>query len=152
MTNNDHYVPGGVYPHKPEFYRAGVAILRQRWGAECEVVVLSDDMAWCRNNIRTIHTYTHYTANIKITRRHVNVMISPLLYSCEYNSTRIPRANFIDSTDHLQDLAILSLASHTVIDYGTFGAWVSHLTRDKRSNKCMADLKNFVSFYICPVF
>ena len=82
-------VSGGKYPHNPEFYRLAVALLRDRWGLRCEVMVLSDDMAWCRDNIR------------------------------------IPAANFIGSSQPHLDLAILSLASHNVIDYGTFGVWVS---------------------------
>ena len=82
-------VAGGKYPHNPQFYREAVALLRARWGEDCEVVVLSDDMAWCRANIR------------------------------------IPAAAFIGSSRPHLDLAILSLASHNVIDYGTFGVWVS---------------------------
>ena len=81
-----------MYPHQPEYYRAGVAVLRERWGEDCEVVVLSDDMAWCRHNIRIPGG---------------------------------PPANFIGSTQPHLDLAILSLATHNVIDYGTFGVWVS---------------------------
>ena len=49
-----------MYPHKPEYYGAAVTILRERWGAQCEVVVLSDDMAWCRDNIRTTYTAIVY--------------------------------------------------------------------------------------------
>ena len=85
-------VSGGKYPHNPQFYRLAVALLRERWGSRCEVVVLSDDMAWCRHNIRIPGG---------------------------------PPANFIGSTQPHLDLAILSLASHNVIDYGTFGVWVS---------------------------
>ena len=66
-----------------------MALLRSRWGEDCGAVVLSDDMAWCRDNIM------------------------------------IPVAAFIGSSQPHLDLAILSLASHNVIDYGTFGVWVS---------------------------
>ena len=48
-----------------------------------------------------------------------------IAYSSGCISISIPGANFLGSTHHLLDLAILSLASHTIIDYGTFGAWVS---------------------------
>ena len=46
---------GGIYPHNPLYYRVAVAILKDRWGEDCEVVVLSDDMDWCRDNIRSTH-------------------------------------------------------------------------------------------------
>ena len=42
---------GGSYPHNPEYYSEAVKELRRRWGG-LAVVVLSDDMAWCRNNIQ----------------------------------------------------------------------------------------------------
>ena len=51
------HVSGGGYPHQPEYYRAAVAVLRSRWGEDCEVVVVSDDMAWCRDNIRSTQLY-----------------------------------------------------------------------------------------------
>ena len=44
--------PGGEYPHKAEFYRAAVTVLRQRWG-ELSVIVISDDMEWCRRELRS---------------------------------------------------------------------------------------------------
>ena len=44
--------PGGEYPHKAEFYRAAVSVLRQRWG-ELSVIVISDDMEWCRRELRS---------------------------------------------------------------------------------------------------
>ena len=87
-------VSGGKFPHNPQFYREAVALLRQRWGEDCEAVVVSDDMAWCRENIRST------------------------------------RAAFIGSAQPHLDLAILSLASHNVIDYGTFGVWVGGWTQD----------------------
>ena len=61
-------VSGGVYPHNPQYYRTAVAVLRSRWGEDCEVVVLSDDMAWCRDNLRN---RDNYTADITIRRRNV---------------------------------------------------------------------------------
>ena len=41
---------GGKYPHNPQFYKEAVNLLRKQRG-EMEVVVLSDDMDWCRQNI-----------------------------------------------------------------------------------------------------
>ena len=42
---------GGNYPHNPQYYSKAVEELRERWGT-LDVVVLSDDMAWCRSNIQ----------------------------------------------------------------------------------------------------
>ena len=51
---------GGKYPHNPQFYKAAVDELRKRWG-DLGVVVLSDDMGWCRQNILIAVSYTHLT-------------------------------------------------------------------------------------------
>ena len=40
---------------------------------------------------------------------------------------RIPATSFIGTSNPHLDLAILSISSHNVIDYGTFGVWVRTL-------------------------
>ena len=58
--------PGGQYPHQAEFYRAAVELLVRRWGksevrimiivmiviSHHQVIIISDDMEWCRQEIR----------------------------------------------------------------------------------------------------
>ena len=58
--------PGGQYPHQAEFYRAAVELLVSRWGESevrimiiimivisyHQVIIISDDMEWCRQEIR----------------------------------------------------------------------------------------------------
>ena len=58
--------PGGQYPHQAEFYRAAVELLVSRWGesevrnmiiimiviSHHQVIIISDDMEWCRQEIR----------------------------------------------------------------------------------------------------
>ena len=57
---------GGQYPHQAEFYRAAVVLLVRKWGqsevrnliiimiviSHYQVIIISDDMAWCREEIR----------------------------------------------------------------------------------------------------
>ena len=54
---------GGKYPHNPQFYREAVNLLRKRWG-EVVVVVLSDDMGWCEQNINI--TGAHFLGTRKL--------------------------------------------------------------------------------------
>ena len=49
-----------------------------------------------------------------------------MIITCR-NNVRIPSTSFIVTNNPHLDLAILSISSHNVIDYGTFGVWVGTL-------------------------
>ena len=44
---------GGSLPHQANFYKAAVELLMTRHENTSKVLILSDDMEWCRRNLRS---------------------------------------------------------------------------------------------------
>ena len=91
--------------YEGNFFRYSMDLMRRRYNSDTRKVVFivtSDNMTWAKSQLGNSHNDT--------------------FYSCDH--TRAPPTG---PTALGVDLAVLSLAHHTIMDYGTFGLWAGLL-------------------------
>ena len=115
--------------YEGKFFTHAMDVLRARHNSATQKVVFmvtSDNYGWARSHLgnQSDTFYRHHTNTLMAGEERPAAL---LMLMCDRPSREWVRAPAAGPTSLGVDLALLSRAAHTIMDYGTFGLWAGLL-------------------------